>query len=197
MTSRRAFLTSVAAVTTGALAGCSGTDGSAGEAATATETNGGTDADESSSTTTESPKSLANHPGTKGLESQPVLGPAPADATGVIVAFEDPSCPTCRRWERGTLPEIRSKLVDPGTVSLVFRGFPVVYPWGKPATHALEATFERDSDVFWDLKDHYYAEQGASTPKTCCRRRSRSCRTPTSTATQWSPTSRAGRRTTR
>jgi protein-disulfide isomerase len=166
MTSRRTLLASLAALSAGTLAGCSGggDEGSSGDdAATATDSGGSSAATtaESGPTTTDSGTSLASHPGAKGLESQPVLGPDPADAAGVVVAFEDPSCPTCRRWERETFPKLKSKLVDPGTVSLVFRGFPVVYPWGKPATHALEATYERDSATFWDLKDHYYAEQGS------------------------------------
>jgi len=103
--------------------------------------------------------SLDEHPAGRGLSDQPVLGPAPAEAPAVIVGFEDPSCSTCRRFERNTYPRIREKLVGPGTAAFAYRAIPVVYPWGEPAVHALEATHARDEDVFWSLKDHYYAEQ--------------------------------------
>ena len=35
----------------------------------------------------------------------------------------------------------------------------MVYPWGKPACHALEATYARDEASFWRLKDYYFVAQ--------------------------------------
>jgi protein-disulfide isomerase len=98
-----------------------------------------------------------------GIESQPTLGPVVDDATGVVVAFEDPSCTLCRRFEQNTFPDLRSNLVDPGDVAFVYRGYPVIYPWGEPASQALESTYAASEDAFWALKDHYYAEQGFDT----------------------------------
>ena len=58
-------------------------------------------------------------------------------------------------------PQIETELVASGTASFVFRGYPIIYPWGEPATQALESTYARDPDAFWALKDHYYAEQSS------------------------------------
>jgi protein-disulfide isomerase len=104
-------------------------------------------------------KSLSEHAAATDLGTQPTLGPSPSEAEGTIVAFEDPSCPACARFERSTFPEIKSELIDSGRVSFVFRGIPVVYPWGDPATLALEATYSRSAEAFWRLKAFYYREQ--------------------------------------
>jgi len=104
---------------------------------------------------------LADHPVGQDLATQPRLGPDPAEAAGVIVAFEDPSCPRCATFEQETVPQIRSELVDPGDAALVVRTVPLVYPWGEPAIQALEATFARDADAFWALFAHYFDEQDA------------------------------------
>jgi protein-disulfide isomerase len=101
---------------------------------------------------------MGEHAATADLDSQPVLGEV---ADTLVVAFEDPSCTLCRRFEENTFPQIESKLVETGKASFVFRGLPIIYPWGDPASHVLEATFAADADAFWALKDHYYAEQGA------------------------------------
>ena len=102
---------------------------------------------------------IADHPAAATLAEQPLKGPDPFESDAVIVAFEDPSCTRCRAFERDTVPRIEAELVEPGRASLVFRGYPVVYEWGGPATHALEATFARDAEAFWALKDHYYGNQ--------------------------------------
>jgi len=105
--------------------------------------------------------SLADHPVGRSLGTQPRLGPPPAEATATIVAFEDPSCPRCAAFESTTVPKIRSELVEPGTAAFVVRTAPLVYPWGDPAIHALEATYARDADAFWALFGHYFEEQDA------------------------------------
>lgn len=102
---------------------------------------------------------LADHPAAAGIADQPRKGPEPSETDAVIVAFEDPSCTRCRAFEQETVPRIEDELVEPGRAAFVFRGYPVVYPWGEPATHALEATYTRNADAFWALKDHYYATQ--------------------------------------
>jgi protein-disulfide isomerase len=104
---------------------------------------------------------LADHPVGTNLATQPRLGPDPAEARGVVVAFEDPSCPRCATFEAETVPKIRSELVDPGDAALVVRTVPLVYPWGEPAIQALEATYARDADAFWALFAHYFDEQDA------------------------------------
>jgi len=136
-TSRRALLAAVGVTGVSALAGCSG--GSSGGSGTA----------------------LADHPVSKELAAQPTLGAEPGEGEGTIVAFEDPSCPTCARFETSTFPRLKSELLDTGRASFVFRSIPIIYEWGKPATMALEATYDRSGDAFWELKDHYYRTQDA------------------------------------
>lgn len=133
MTSRRRYLAGLASLAaTTALAGCSGGDGA---------------------------QSLQEHPSGEGIDSQPVLGPAPGEAEATLVAFEDPSCPTCARFESSTFPTLQSELIETGRLSFVFRSIPVVYDWGEPATMALEATYDRSASAHWALKSHYYAQQ--------------------------------------
>jgi len=136
---RRALAAGGAALLAG-LAGCGGSDGGRGSSDGA---------------------ALDSHPAGRDLADQPFLGPPPGEATGTIVAFEDPSCPTCARFERETVPEIRANLVEPGRATFAFRGVPVVYPWGEPAARALEATFARDPDAFWALVGHYFGSQSS------------------------------------
>ncbi|RXK51736.1 DsbA family protein [Halorientalis pallida] len=137
---RRRFLTGSTAVAGTLVAGCLGGGSEDGDGQ-----NGG--------------RTLDSHPAAQGLDSQPHLGPAPGEATGTIVAFEDPSCPRCKTFEEQTVPKIRSELVDPGDATFVFRGYPIVYEWGKPGTRALEATYARNEDAHWALVDHYFTEQ--------------------------------------
>jgi protein-disulfide isomerase len=150
METRRAFL-AAGAGGLAALAGCTALgedEGDGGDGPTP-------------GTATGTPGALGGHPAASGLADQPVLGPAPADATAVVVAFEDPSCTLCRRFETNTFPTLRSEYIETGDLSFVFRGYPVVYPWGEPAVQALESTFAASESAFWALKDHYYAEQDA------------------------------------
>lgn len=105
------------------------------------------------------PKTIEDHEAASGIEEQPALGPAPTTADATIVAFEDPSCPSCARFENQTFPRLKSDHVDAGRLSFVFRGIPVVYEWGGPATLALESTYAREPDAFWALKAFYYREQ--------------------------------------
>lgn len=102
---------------------------------------------------------LDDHPSTAGLAEQPTLGPDPTVAPAVVVAFEDPSCPNCRAFERDTFPNLRAAAVEDESLSFVYRNFPFAYPWGRPAMQALESTYARDAAAFWSLKAHYFAEQ--------------------------------------
>lgn len=102
--------------------------------------------------------SLGRHPAAAGLGSQPVMGPEPGGGRAIIVAFEDPSCPSCRRFELRTWPRMKEQLVDTGDVSFVYRGIPVVQPWGENAVLALEAVYQRDPGAFWGLKERYYRD---------------------------------------
>lgn len=134
---RRRFLATAGALAATGTAGCLGVFGGDG-----TVSGDGTPLDE--------------HAAGRELAAQPILGSLDGN---VIVAFEDPSCARCRAFEQEVLPEIESNLVDEGRAAYVARNYPVVYPWGKPATQALEATFDRDADAFWALSSHYFENQ--------------------------------------
>lgn len=139
-------------------AGCLGTSGGSPDA--------GTDTDDPAAGGGHTPsldgsERFGGHPGTIAIDAQPYRGPRPGDAAGTIVVFEDPSCPRCAAFERDTVPKIRSELVQPGDATFVFRGYPVIYPWGEPATQALEAAAARHEAAHWALADHYFAEQDA------------------------------------
>lgn len=142
------------------LAGCTSLTGDATDGDEST-TPGGTEAAGDDGTTaqaSEDGNALENHPAAAGLDSQPRLGD---NEENVVIVFEDPSCPTCRRFEENAVSKVESDLVAEGSASLVYRGFPVVYPWGEPANHALEATFDREADAFWALKDYYFDNQSS------------------------------------
>jgi protein-disulfide isomerase len=158
--------TGLAVAGLGGLAGCTGRaddDGANGGGSTTGDgsNGGGSTADGGASdggSTTSAGPSLADHPAAQGLDAQPSLGGADAGAT--IVAFEDPSCPRCRAFERNTVPRVREELVSTGEARFVARTYPVIYPWGEPAVQALEATFARSDEAFWGLFEHYFDEQG-------------------------------------
>lgn len=154
---RRTFLGSGMAV---ALAGCLGGGGTAGGGDGAT-TPTPTQVMDDTPTATPAGERLENHPAAEGLDAQPRLGPDPFEAAATIIAFEDPSCPRCAAFERNTVPKIQSELVDTGKAAYVFRVYPVIYQWGKPATQALESTFARSSEAFWALSHHYFENQSS------------------------------------
>lgn len=129
---RRSLLAGVAGSTAAALAGCLGVG----------------DDDESS---------FESHPSTDGIEGQPTLGTL--DAPGAVVAFEDPSCRSCRRFETETFPQLKAELVDPGEAAFVYRTLDITFPWAEPASQVMASTFDAAADAFWSLKAHYYEEQ--------------------------------------
>ena len=152
---RRRFLATAGAVALAGLAGCTTGDGGDGGDPTTADT-----ATDTTTTQGSDGTPIGDHPAAAGLADQPVRG----DLGGnVVVAFADPSCPRCRAFETGTVPRIQAELVETGRAAYVYRNYPVVYPWGKPATQALEATFDRSDDAFWTLLAHYYHEQSSFT----------------------------------
>jgi len=155
---RRTFLAAGVAVS---VAGCLGGNGGGGGDGDASPTTTDMMDETASPTPTPTGERLENHPAGANLGAQPTLGPDPFEAEATIIAFEDPSCPRCAAFERNTVPKIKSELVDTGRGAFVFRGYPVIYPWGKPATQALEATYARDAEAFWALATHYFENQSS------------------------------------
>ena len=104
---------------------------------------------------------LSDHPVGRNIEDQPTLGAAAVDEGATLVVLDDPSCPRCAAFHENTLTELEANYVGDGDLTIVSRPYPVVYEWGGPAAHALEATFHRDEEAFWDLSAHYFDEQGS------------------------------------
>lgn len=110
-------------------------------------------------TTEEIPSSAPNHPSVDGLFNEPTQGPKPFTAKATMIAFEDPSCPSCVQFETNTYPKLKKNLIDSGELSFVYRSFPIVKPWGVKATYALDAVYARSESGFWDLKAYYFDNQ--------------------------------------
>ena len=148
---RRRLLTLVGTGVAGSLAGCGGSGSGSGGGGSGSDGSSGGDGDSGSGG-----QSIEDHPAAANLAAQPRRG----DLDGhVVLAFEDPSCNLCRRFHRNTVPELQSNVVEPGLGAYVVRTYPIIYPWGEPATQALESTFARDEGAFWSLFDHYFQTQ--------------------------------------
>jgi protein-disulfide isomerase len=164
----------------GDASGDGGAAGSSGDDATDTATPTPTPTPSPTATSTPVPggrvqvdaDALGGHASARGIRDQPVLGDV-ASATGVVLAFEDPSCPRCAEFERRTARRIRQELVPSGQAAYVVRTAPLVYPWGREAIAALEVVFVRDADAFWGLLDFYFtAQSGISSENVRSRTRS-------------------------
>jgi len=103
-------------------------------------------------------QSINSHPAASNLAAQPRLGDLD-ESQHTIIAFKDPSCPRCRAFKESTVPEIKRQLIDPNKGAYILRNYPVVYPWGEPASQALEATLERSETAHWKLQNYYYDMQ--------------------------------------
>lgn len=103
--------------------------------------------------------SFEDHPATAGIDSVPSIGEG---SERQIVAFEDPSCPTCARHSRRAFPTLEED-ANEGRLVYHMRNIPVVHPeWSRPACNALFATQERDAETYWTLLNSYYEGQGGT-----------------------------------
>lgn len=102
-----------------------------------------------------------DHSAAQRLSDLPQLGAAPDDAERLIVAFEDPSCSTCRRFHESSFPDLQRTVLNSTDISYVYRPYPVVLPWGAPASRAILATAEHDVSTAWELISWYYATQSS------------------------------------
>lgn len=100
-----------------------------------------------------------DHPAVRGLGREPTIGDHPDETSSLIVEFQDVSCEVCASFDARTFPRLYANLIQPGKATFVSRDFPHVEEWTHPATHALEATYARDHDAYWELKSRYYAYQ--------------------------------------
>jgi len=104
---------------------------------------------------------IEDHPISQNIGAWPNRGPDPFEAPATLVVLDDPSCSRCAAFHQNAISELTANYVESGDLSIAIRPYPVVYEWGQPAAHALEATMDRDEAVYWDLLDHYFAEQSS------------------------------------
>lgn len=102
--------------------------------------------------------SLDEHPASRSLDGQPSLGEPPAEATKLIVAFEDPTCSTCQRFHSSGFQDVKREIVEPDSAAFVYRPYRYTgHAWATPAINAILDTTARDRGAAWDLIDFYYA----------------------------------------
>lgn len=90
------------------------------------------------------------------IDSRRAMG-SPTAGIG-IVEYSDLECPFCSRFALETLPQLKSRFVDSGTVVVAFKHMPL-----KIHKHALEAAVATqcaaDQDAFWPAHDLLYRSQ--------------------------------------
>lgn len=87
------------------------------------------------------------------LEPRLMLGDS--DARAVIVVASDFRCPYCAVFATQTLPQIRTELIDSGTVSLYFRHL-IVSPHRLAAAAAALAECAGMTGDFWRVHDQLF-----------------------------------------
>jgi protein-disulfide isomerase len=83
------------------------------------------------------------------------------DARVVVVEYSDFQCPFCGRFGRESLPGIKRRYVDRGTVRWVFRHLPIdrLHPFARAAAESAECA--RKQGQFWALHDLLFNNQEA------------------------------------
>ena len=75
-----------------------------------------------------------------------------------VLEFGDFECPQCGNWAVVTEPDVRKRLITPGTISLRYFDFPL--PMHKntwPASNAAACAGEQGK--FWEMHDEIFAKQ--------------------------------------
>lgn len=130
--SRRRFLAAVSTAGVAGLAGCPGGLSGEGE------------------------QRFGENPVADGVGERPRLGPAREETEITVVAFDDPSCPSCASLHDGAFQGIESEWVAAGRATVYNRAFYFVSDWARPAVNALLETYRQAPATYWDLKAAYY-----------------------------------------
>lgn len=83
-----------------------------------------------------------------------------ADAPVTISEFADFECPACAQFATLTEPDIRTRLADPGQVSIRFYDFPLDQHRNSVLA-SLSAACAADQNKFWEMHDRIFAGQDA------------------------------------
>ncbi|TYL37832.1 hypothetical protein CV102_13940 [Natronococcus pandeyae] len=103
-------------------------------------------------------ESALEHPAAGNMAHSPVLGPEPTSGEATLIMFDDPACPACAFFEENAFQELKPH-ADAGELSIVWRGIPVIADWSDAALEVLWATYERDVDAFWALREYAFEIQ--------------------------------------
>lgn len=162
---RRRVLAGIGSVSGVAVTGCLGDDSEETNGGTDGRTDGRTDGtDGGDGTANENGGDstlITNHPISQDIDAWPHRGPDPFEAPATLVVLDDPSCSRCAAFHQNTISELTANYVEAGELSIANRPYPVVYQWGEPASHALEATIDRNEAAFWGLLEHYFEDQSS------------------------------------
>lgn len=106
----------------------------------------------------QTPLLLSNALDTKG---QPTIGDP--KATVHVVVFEEPKCPSCKRFNTQIFPQIKKDFID--THKILYTIIPVSFiPHSMPAAIAWLCVYHQDSktpndELFFSYVEHTYAHQ--------------------------------------
>lgn len=107
-------------------------------------------------------KSALDHPAAGNMAHSPILGPEPTSGEATLIMFDDPACPACASFEENAFQELKAH-ADAGELSIVWRGIPVIADWSDAALQVLWATYDRDVDAFWALREYAFEVQESIT----------------------------------
>jgi protein-disulfide isomerase len=104
-----------------------------------------------------------------GSNAEPIVdGDRPArgdeSAPVTVTAFEDFSCPHCRRFHAQVVPAIVDQYVEPGDVRYLHADFPIPVNerWSYAVAGAARAVFETaGSEGFWPFAAEIFPHQGS------------------------------------
>jgi protein-disulfide isomerase len=80
------------------------------------------------------------------------------DAPVQILEFADFECPACGQFATITEPDVRTRLIQPGLVSLRFFDYPLPQHRNSLAAH-IAAACAADQGKFWEMHDRIFAGQ--------------------------------------
>ena len=77
------------------------------------------------------------------------------DATVAILEFTDLQCPSCKRSNDETMPEIKKQFIDTQKILYVSQDYPLVqsHPAAAPAALALRCVYQQKPDAYQRAKD--------------------------------------------
>lgn len=94
-----------------------------------------------------------------GATDDPHLGNESAPVA--VVAFEAPSCPSCRAYEQRLFPSIKSNYIDTGKTAYYFSQYTIRRRYDEPGSVAQQCVYEHAGDeAFFTVVAEMYDRQG-------------------------------------